>query len=139
MRVKKLPKHQVIKLYLDNTFTDEKIAFDGNKLRDGDDRPEFEPICIFQERKSRRVFWRKPRRLLFLVQGAVKALKFKEQDETMLPMWTKKEAKEFVNVEIAKSMIRFKPMTWGQFIILLIPIVVILGVILKIAFTIGAF
>lgn len=128
-----------MKLFLDNTFEDVRLAFERNKLHDGSDRPMFEPICIFQERKPRRVFWRKPRRLIFLVDGATNALKFAKADESMLPFWTKGEAKEFVNVEIAKSLTRFKPMTWGQFIIILIPVLIGLGILIKIAMSIGAF
>ncbi len=135
---KRLPKQQVLKLHLDNTFEDVRLAFDRNKLIDGKDRPIFEPICVFQERKPRRALLRRPRRLLFLVDGATKALKFKEGDTTMMPFWTTEEAKEFVNVEIAKSMTKFKPMTWGQFIVLLIPLCITLLILIKIALSLGA-
>jgi len=138
MLKRKVRKQNTIKLFLDNTFEEKGLPVDRNKIKDGKG-VEFEPICVFHERKPRRVFWRSPRHLILFVDGALKALRFKKGDTTMMPFWTKKEAGEFVNMEIAKSLTQLKPMTWGQFIVLLIPLAISLIILIKIALTMGAF
>lgn len=66
-----MPKQRTIRLYLDNTFEEKSVKFDGNKLKpEKNDEVTFEPICVFSERKSRLRFWRGARRLAFLLMDA---------------------------------------------------------------------
>lgn len=142
----KIHKQEVIQLNLDNTCDFLKLNRDGGKLKDGTtttvDAP---PMCTFTENKGH--FWRRPRKIVLYVQGTTKALKFKAvnvDDKTKLemddmnPYWTQKEAREFVAKEVAEARKKHKPMTWGQFILLAIPVVVILVLVLKVALQVGA-
>lgn len=145
-------KQRVIKLNLDNTFDETTLTREGGKITDNGGTVIFTPRHVFVERKKRPLKAR--RRIVIFAEGTREPLKFKEVelpkgevDETgkpklkmddINPYWTQGEAKEFVNKETADSLKKHKPMTWAQFIILLIPIVVCLLILLKIASQVGA-
>jgi len=120
-----MPKTRVIELYLDLTYEDKKIPYDVNQLKPRkDEKVQFEPVCVFRERKKWGLFsWLPFRRggksLIFFVNGAKNALRFGKVTSELQALWTKKEAKEFVHKEVAKAHEEQKPMTWTQFIILL--------------------
>jgi len=127
------------------TFEERNFDAEVNKVKygkGGNTETRFEPVCVFSEEKTKALgfiprFWRGRRNLIFFVENCVKAIKFKETTEEIQAFWTQKEAKEVVKKEIAKSLIKHKPMTWGQFIILLIPIGIILAFVLAIAMRTG--
>lgn len=117
-----MPKTRVIELFLDNTYEDKKIKYDGNKLKPRkDDDINFEPICVFQERKKKGLFsWLRGRKSLILyVNGTLKALRFSKVTDELQALWSKNESKEFVHKEVAKAHEEQKPMTWIQFFVLL--------------------
>lgn len=140
-------KQRAIKLNLNRTFEEKDFPCDRNVITDQKGRVikreigkiEFEPAMVFSEIKPRWRFWRTARNLILFVDGAKKALQFSKVTKEMMPFWTKKEAKEFVNKEIAKSLTRFKALTIWEFIIILILLIVIIIISLKGALTIGAF
>lgn len=136
-----MPKQKVIEIYLDRTFEEKKVEFDRNKLKPRKkDEVFFEPASVFTERKHGFLSKLKgSRNLVFYVNGALNALKFAEKTDAMEPFWTKKEAKEFVDKETAKSLTKFKPLTIWEFIIILAILIIILIVSIKCALSIGAF
>lgn len=131
-------KQRAIKLNLNQTFEEKKFSCDRNLIKEGKNECEFEPVCVFHEKKSRWKFWRGARHLIIFVDGAVKALRFGKTTTNMNPFWTQKEERELVKREMKKSLAKHKPMSWAQFIILLIPIGLIMIVLLKMATHIGA-
>ena len=120
-----MPKTRVIEIFLDNTFEDKKISYDGNKLKPRKkETVEFEPICVLKKRTKRSFFsWlpfeRRKNSLILFVNKAHKALRFGAITEELQALWSKKEAREFVKKEIAKAHMEQKPMTWTQFFIIL--------------------
>jgi len=139
----KMGKQRAIKLNLNRTFEEKKFGCDRNIVKDGDNTVIFEPACVFSEKKTKFLgfiprFWRGARNLVLFVDGAVNALKFGEVTEEMNPFWTQKEEKKLVKNEMKKSLTKHKPMTWMQFIILLIPIGFIAILLLKVATYLGA-
>lgn len=134
-------KQRAIKLNLNRTFKEKSFPCDRNIVKDGKNKTLFEPACVFTEEKSKflGLFGRKGRNLIFFVEGARNALRFAKTTEEMNPFWTMEEAQEFIEKEITKALAKYKPMTWAQFIIVLIPILVMLGILLKIALFFGVF
>ena len=135
----KMGKQRAIKLNLDRTFEEKSFKRDRNIIKDGKNTINFEPMCVFSEKKSRWRFWRGARHIIVFVDGAVKALRFGKVTEEMKPFWTQEEEKKLIKREMKKSLAEHKPMSWMQFIILLIPIFAIFIVVLKIAFQFGVF
>jgi len=133
-----MAKTRVIELYLDNTFDDKKVKFEVNKLKPTKKKEvQFEPICVFKERKKGR--FRRRKSLILFVNGAYQALRFEKVTDKLQPLWTKKESEEFVKKQVAKSLEEAKPMTWTQFFILLGVNVGILVFIFAIAQRLGIF
>lgn len=85
----------------------------------------FEPASVFSERRKKGSLYR-ARKLVFLVDGAFKALTFKKGDTGLNPFWTMEESEDFADKTIAQKLAEYKPMKWSQFIILLIPLAFIL-------------
>lgn len=133
-----MPKQRVIELYLNNTFEEKKISYDVNKLKPRKkDEVEFEPICVFHERKKR--FLRKPRKLVLYVNGAKKALRFAKVTDEMQTLWTKEEATEHVHKEMSKAHEARHPMTMWEFGVIIAILMVIILVNIKIALFFGVF
>lgn len=122
----KLGKQRAIKLLLNRRYEEKKFSTDRNILKDGDNQTAFEPACVFYEKKPRWKFWRGSKDIVLFVEGAVNALRFGKTTKNMNPFWTQKEEKTLVRREMKKGLASHKPLTWTQFIILMIPIVVIL-------------
>lgn len=148
-KIKKQKKKQrVIKLNLDNTFEEKVLTRQGGKIDDGGGTVIFTPRNVFIEKKKRG-FFKKQRRLVIYAEGTRNALKFKEVEklpdgksklemDDLNPFWTQGEAAEFVHKETADSLKSHKPLTWSQFIIILIPTIICLGLLFKIGSHIGA-
>ena len=133
----KTQKQRCIRLNLDGTFDEIMLPRDKGIIRDGEDRINMQPACVFSERKKRG-FFRTRRRIVLFVQGTANALKFKNVEitksdgskeptqtiEDLNPFWTMGEAAQFVEKKIAESLDEHKPMTWIQFIILLVPLAI---------------
>lgn len=137
-------KQRAIKLNLNRTFEEKKFGCDRNIVKDGKNNIMFEPACVFSEKKRKLFgviprFWKGARHLILFVDGAVKALKFAEVTENMNPFWTQEEEEKLIEREMKKSLAKHKPMTWAQFIILLIPIIACFVILLKMSFQIGVF
>lgn len=136
----------MFKLNLDRTFEEVKLKVASGKITDGKNVVLFEPACVFHERKK--PFFRARRKIVLFVDGTRKALKFKSVVDTdkkeslsmedLNPFWTMGESAEFVDKEITKSLMKHKPMTWAQFVIVLIPVLVTLGIVVKLALQFGA-
>lgn len=140
------PKIKVLKLFLDNTFSEIDLPFSVNKIKDEGDQGEitFDPTHVYTERPSKLIGLplvpkKKPRKIVLVIDGKVTPLKFSKTTKNMQVIWTKQEAKEFVKKETAKSLMEFKPLTWTQFIIFMIPIALLLLVSVKVALHVGAF
>jgi len=132
-------KQRAIKLFINKTFREKKFGCNRNIIKDGKNECEFEPACCFDEVGIPRwKFWKRPRSLILFVDGAVKALRFSKTTEEMRPFWTQKEEEELIKRQMKKSLAKHKPMTWMQFIVLLIPVGIILILLLKIATYLGA-
>lgn len=140
MKMRKKGKHKAkklraIRLNLDGTFDERKFKRDGAKLFDGSNEVLFNPASIFTENKRLGIL-RPKRRMLLFVEGTRQALKFKytkEKGKTAKPSmddpnpyWTMGEAAEFVDKKVTESLMRHKPMTWAQFVIILIPVILLL-------------
>ncbi len=135
-----MPKQRAIELYLDNTFEEKGFPFDSGKLKVGKkDDVQFEPICVFTERKPRRCFWRGARKLLFFVDGTVQAIRFSKTLEEFQTFWTKKESKEFVDKAIATAVNEVKPMKTWQFFVIIGLLIAIFAVLMRLATLWGAF
>lgn len=137
-----MPKTRVIELYLDNTYEDKKIGYDVNKLKPRKkEKVNFEPICVFRERKKGGFFsrFRRGKSLILFVNGAKNALRFSKITDKLQPLWTKAEAKEFVKKEMAKAHMEAKPMTWRQFFLILGINIITLVVVFVLANRMGAF
>ena len=122
-------KQRAIEVYLDSTFVEKEFSTDNNVIRpEKNEEVRFTPSCVIHERRSwsRFKFYRHPRDLVFFVKGTVEAIKFSENLKEMNPFWTMKEATDFVHKQILKSLSEHKPMTWTQFILILIPILIIM-------------
>ncbi len=131
-------KQRAIRLNLNRTFDEKNFPTGTGKIYDEKEEVNYEPICVFTENKSRWKFWKGARNLIFFVDGALHALKFKEKTDDLNPYWSKKEARLFVYKMIMKALQEFKPIKMWQFIILLIPNIIILFVLIRIASVIGA-
>ena len=90
-------------------------------------------------RKHRWRFWRSAREIILFVDGQPDALRFDKVTDKISASWTQKDVKELVKKEMAKALMEHKPMTWTQFIIILIPVLATLGLVFLIAKRIGAF
>jgi len=144
---KKMKKQRVLCLNLDGTFDEKKLKRDAGIVYDGKNEVMMQPACVFTERNKRSLF-RGRRKIVLFVEGTRRALKFryvKDKDgkekielEDPQPFWTMREAKEFVAKETAKSLVKHKPMTWMQFVIILVPVLITLGIVVKLAMTFGA-
>lgn len=123
-----MAKQRVCKINLNRTFEEKTVDVDANQLKVGkEDEVTFFPSNVFTEaKKSRLKFWRGNRSLVFFVDGAVKALSFSEVTDLMQTLWTKKEATEHTKKQVAKARVKFKPMTWGQVILLAVLIIVLI-------------
>lgn len=137
-------KQRAIKLKLNKTFEEKNFSCDRNIVKDEKNTVTFEPMNVFSEKKNKLLgviprFWRGSRNLILFVDGATQALGFGKTTKDMNPFWTQKEEKELVKREMKKSLATHKPMSWAQFVILLIPIFAIFLVVLKIAFYFGVF
>jgi len=137
-------KQRAIKLNLNRTFEEKGFDCDRNIVKDGKNTVAFEPMNVFSEKKTKVLgiiprFWKSARNLILFVDGAVNALKFAEVTEEMKPFWTQDEEKKLVKREMKKSLAEHKPITWTQFVILLLPLFAIFIVVLKIAFHFGVF
>jgi len=125
-------KQRAIKLNLNRTFEEKDLPCDRNIVKVGKkDKVAFEPICVFSEKKTKflRViprFWKIPRNLIIFVDGAKNALKFKGVTEEMMPFWTKPEATEHVNKEIAKARVKESLISWGKAILIIILLFVVI-------------
>lgn len=145
---RKQKKQRAIRLNLDGTFDEKKFKRDGGKLQDGSNEVLFQPACVFTENKKRGAL-RGKRKLLLFVEGTRQALKFQAVKDKAgkvklvmkdpLPFWTMGEAAEFVDKKVTESLMRHKPMTWAQFIILLVPIIILLFVVFMGFSNMGAF
>jgi len=127
-----MAKQRAIRLYLDETFDEKNYPRDVNTVKVGkDDEVKFTAKKVFKEVNIPRwQFWRKARRLILFVDGAVNALGFSKVTEEMQQLWTKKEATNHVKKEIAKARLKFKPITWGQVLLIagLLVVVILLQV-----------
>ena len=132
-------KQRAIKINLNRTFDEKNFKTDVGKIYEEKGlEVGYEPACVLSENKPKWVFWRSARHIILFVEGAVKALKFKEAGKDLQPFWTKKESRLFVRKEITKALQEFKPMKWSQFILIFIPVVFILILLIRIAMTVGA-
>lgn len=139
-------KQRSLRLNLDGTFDEMRLSREAGVVKDGSNEVNMQPACVFTENKK--PFWRAARKIILFVEGTTKALKFKNVStdpkkevlgmDDFCPFWTVREAKQFVEKETAKSLEKFKPMTWAQYIIILIPILATLGIVIKIALHFGA-
>ena len=137
-------KQRAIKLNLNRTFEEKSFGCDRNIVKDGGNTVTFEPASVFSEKKSKFLgfiprFWKGARHLILFVDGSVNALKFGEVTDEMNPFWTQKEEKKLVKREMKKGLASHKPMSWAQFIILMIPIMACLILLLKISMQFGVF
>ena len=132
-------KQRAIKLNLNRTFDEKNFGCDRNIVKDGKNECKFEPMCVFDENKPKWKFWRGARHIILFVDGAVKALRFGKTTVNMNPFWTQAEEEELIKREMKKSLAKHKPMSWAQFIILLVPMILIFIVVLKIAIQFGVF
>lgn len=120
-------KQRAIKLNLNRTFEEKTYPCDRNKVKVGKkETVTFEPACVFSEEKSKLRFWKRARHLIVFVDGAKNALKFSEVTDEMMPFWTVKEVTELVNKLVAKARLKFKPMTWGQVILIAILLIIVI-------------
>jgi len=135
----KMGKQRAIKLNLNNTFREKKFGCKRNIVKDGKNETEFEPICVFAEEGIPRwKFWKRGRRLIFFVDGALRALRFGKTTEEMNPFDTQEDIRKLIVKEMKKSLAKHKPMSWMQFIIILLPVAGCLILLLKIATYLGA-
>ena len=137
-------KQRAIKLNLNRTFEEKSFNCDRNIVKDGGNTVVFEPACVFNEKKTKFLrfiprFWRGSRNLILFVDRAVNALRFSKVTKEMNPFWTQKEEKKLIKKEMKKSLAEHKPMSWAQFIILMIPIMACLILLLKISMQFGIF
>lgn len=135
MKTKK--KTRVLKLYLDKTFEECKKPYEVGKIKDDKNEIFFSPECVFIERKRQNPLKAK-RKIILYVEGTRKALRFKETPdpedlmkkqkvlEDPNPFWTMRESAEFVDKQISSSLEEHKPLTWTQFLILAVPVVLVL-------------
>jgi len=125
-------KQRAIKLNLNRTFEEKNFPCDRNIIKAGKkDKVAFEPVCVFSEKKTKflRViprFWKIPRNLIVFVDGAKNALKFSEVTDEMMPFWTKPEAIEHVDKEIAKARVKEQLITWGKAILIVILLIIVI-------------
>lgn len=138
-------KQKCIRLNLDRTFDEVSLPREGGMIHDGEDRILMQPAAVFTERKGRLL--RGKRHIILFVKGTSEALKFKEvvtEKGTEIsmddpnPFWTMKDSARFVEKKIAESLKENKPMTWLQFILLLIPLGITCFGVLKLLFHLGA-
>jgi len=125
-------KQRAIKLNLNRTFVEKDFPSDVGQLKAGKhDKVAFTPACVFSEEKTKFMgfiprFWKGARNLIFFVDGAKNAMKFSKVTDKMMPFWTKKEADEYIKKQIAKARLKFKPLTWGQVILLAVLLIVVI-------------
>jgi hypothetical protein len=139
-------KQRAIRLNLDGTFDEIKLPRDAGKVKDGKNEVMMQPACVFTEKKTS--ILKSKRKIILFVEGTTKALKFKNVStdpkqeklrmEDFNPYWTIGEAKQFVEKETAKSLEKHKPMTWAQFVIILIPVLITAGMVAKLLMHFGA-
>lgn len=128
-------KQRAIEVFLDKTFVEKEFSSDNNLIHpEKGEEVRYTPACVISERRSwsRFKFWRHPRDLIFFVKGTVEAITFSENLKELNPFWTMKEAKDFVHKQILKSLTEHKPMTWAQFILILIPILIIMVLLIRV-------
>lgn len=133
-RGENMGKQRAIQLKLNKRFVEKAFKTDLNIIKDGKNETEFEPDCIFTEDKPRWKFWRGTREIVLFVDGAVKALRFSRVTQNMAPFWNQDDERALIRREMKKSLASHKPMTWGQFVLLMIPIVAILLLALNLTF-----
>ncbi len=134
-----MPKQRAIKLFLDNTFEEDSYEIDAFHLKDGKKTVEFTPLNVFTERKSKLAFWRASRKLLWFVDGCVKAVKWSDTLAELQLAWTRDEAIADLKKELAKAHAEQHIIKTWHFVALFIPTVVILLLLLRLAMMWGAF
>ena len=131
-------KNRVIKLNLDKTYEDEKKVcekgiIDWNKEK----HPEYEPDAVFRPLHDGRIF-KKPQLILF-GEGCSDAYKFDKKTKGLQTHWTEAEAQRVQEKQLALSIEKQKPFTWGQVILLAVPIILNLILMIAIANRLGIF
>jgi len=114
------------------------FKIDANKIKDGKNEVNFLPMCVFDERKPRKIFWRGARRIILFVDGCLEAMRF-DQEKGVLQLlqlaWTKEEAREYLFKLEALAQTDVKPIkTWQFFMIILLQIVMIALLLRGVAF-----
>ena len=114
-------KTRAIKLYLNKTYDDKKFTTKAGVIKDGKDAVGYTPLCVFSEKKPRKVFWRGARQLILFVEDAMNALHFTEATDELQMAWGKEEAREYVFKLEALASVAVKPLkTWQFFVIILL-------------------
>jgi len=117
---------------LNRTFVEKNFPSDVGVIKAGkSDKVRFTPACVFSEEKTKFMgfiprFWKGARNLILFVDGAVNAVEFSKVTTKLMPYWTKKEADEYIKKQIAKARLKFKPLTWGQVILLAVLLIVVI-------------
>lgn len=129
MEVKRMVKQRIVVLRKNKTFREQNV-----KVKDGQLKPSkkeeviYSPAQVFTEERSWSPvkFWKQPRKLVFWVKGAVKAVDFTEDMKGLNPFWTMEEAYDYVYKNMQKALTEHKPMKWSQFIIIVILLIVLI-------------
>lgn len=112
------------------TFKEKKIKTESTELNmDKNYKPSFSPgRSVFRETGvSRLKFWRKPRNLIILLDGAMKAFELHDTatEKIEANYWTRKEKEKFINKLIAKSKAAQKVISTWQFAVIMLGLVFI--------------
>lgn len=130
------PKIKAYCLYQDKSFDIKKGKIEANQIKFGKkDSIQFDTENIFMKQTgtgllSRLNPFKMPQKYVFYIDGAVKALKFRKNTNQIMTDWTKPEAKHFTEKTVAQTLAEMNPITWAQFFILLIPIILTLVIVL---------
>jgi hypothetical protein len=118
---KRKRKNRVIKLNLDKTYEDERKPCERGVIEwSKDKKPEYEHEAVFKPLHEGRIF-KKPQLILF-GEGCVNAYKFDKTMKGLQTHWSEDEAQRVQEKQLALSIEKQKPFTWGQVILLAVPI-----------------
>jgi len=127
MKLRSRGKLRILELRPNLHYKVRQVSTDGNKIKmSKENQPTFEPPNIFEEEKPAWKFWRNPKRLALIVEGASKALGWKnnnpdsEEFSELSHLWNRKEVKKFIKKEVLKARMESKPMSNTMFILLII-------------------
>ncbi len=132
------PKNRVIKLNLDKTYEEAMTVCEEGKIDwSKKKKPEYEPDAVFRPQHRGRLF-RKPQLILF-GEGCSEAYKFDKKTKGLQTHWTEEEAQRVQEKQLALSIEKYKPFTWGQVILLAVPTFITLFLAVVIANRVGIF